>query len=440
MTDHDEAEKAQAELEQFCLDRAAPLPLPAPSTIASNSPPQCCASSATASSSPTPGSFRRRPAPGRTTPEGVAFRPEAGEISRVMRMLPQPGPLLVAVDLDILPEAGVGDGSDHVFGPSELAASEVADGAAIVAADFHPDVFGFVRILVLDRSLSAIEAGALAQRLLELETYRTLALLGLPTAQELSPGIGRIEAELPRVIGEMRDSEGLEASRAMLHRLNALAAELETGAARSLYRFGATRAYDEVMRGRLEAIGERALPDAPTLAAFLARRLAPAIRTCAAVEARQDNLSQKLVRAAQLLRTRVEIELESQNQDVLRSMNERVRMQLRLQQTVEGLSVAAITYYIASITHLILEGAHKRAEWLDPTLATALAVPFRFGLLGGLMPFLLASSSLGVTLIKPETLALWQGAAIIGFLGGSAERLVQTIFRRTGDAMESQFS
>jgi uncharacterized membrane-anchored protein len=132
------------------------------------------------------------------------------------------------------------------------------------------------------------------------------------------------------------------------------------------------------MRVRLEAIGERALPDAPTLAAFLARRLAPAIRTCAALEARQDNLSQKLVRAAQLLRTRVEVELESQNQDVLRSMNERVRMQLRLQQTVEGLSVAAITYYIASIAHLILEGVHKRAEWLDPTLATALAVPFIF--------------------------------------------------------------
>ena len=295
-----------------------------------------------------------------------------------MRMLPQPGPLLVAVDLDMLPEASVGDSWRHLFGPSELAASEVADGAAIVATDFHADVFGFVRILVLDRGLSAVEAGALAQRLLELETYRTLALLGLPVAQELGPSIGRIEAELPSLLGQMRDSQGLEASRELLHRLNALAAELETGAARSLYRFGATRAYDEVMRVRLEVIGERALPDAPTLAAFLARRLAPAIRTCAAVEARQDNLSQKLVRAAQLLRTRVEVELESQNQDVLRSMNERVRMQLRLQQTVEGLSVAAITYYIASIAHLILEGAHKQAEWLDPTLATALAVPFIF--------------------------------------------------------------
>lgn len=378
MTDHDEAEKAQAALEQFCLDRAAPLPLPGAKHHRVELAPAVLRWERHGEFVTYTWEFPQEINAGANEAERIAFRPDAGDLSRVMRMLPQPGPLLVAVDLDILPEASVGDSWRYLFGPSELAASEVADGAAIVATDFHADVFGFVRILVLDRSLSAVEAGALAQRLLELETYRTLALLGLPVAQELGPSIGRIEAELPSLLGQMRDSQGLEASRELLHRLNALAAELETGAARSLYRFGATRAYDEVMRVRLEVIGERALPDAPTLAAFLARRLAPAIRTCSAVEARQDNLSQKLVRAAQLLRTRVEVELESQNQDVLRSMNERVRMQLRLQQTVEGLSVAAITYYIASIAHLILEGAHKQAEWLDPTLATALAVPFIF--------------------------------------------------------------
>ncbi len=378
ITDHEAAERAQAALAQFCLDRAAPLPAPGAKHHRVELAPAVLRFERHGEFVTYTWEFPQDIAAGACEAERIAFRPEAGDLARVMRMLPQPGPLLVAVDLDVLPEASVGDSWRHLFGPSELAASEVADGAAIAATDFHADVFGFVRILVLDRSLSAIEAGALTQRLLELETYRTLALLGLPVAQELSPGIARIEAELPSLLSQMRDSEGLEASRQLLHRLNGLAAELETGAARSLYRFGATRAYDEVMRGRLEAIGERALSDAPTLAAFLARRLAPAIRTCAAVEARQDNLSQKLVRAAQLLRTRVEVELESQNQDVLRSMNERVRMQLRLQQTVEGLSVAAITYYIASIAHLMLEGIHKQAEWLDPTLATALAVPFIF--------------------------------------------------------------
>jgi uncharacterized membrane-anchored protein len=376
MTDHDEAEKAQAALEQFCVERAAPLPLPGVKHHRVDLAPAVLRWERHGEFVTYTWEFPQEIGAGPSDAEKVAFRPDAGELSRVMRILPQPGPLLVAIDLDVLPQASVGDSWRHLFGPNELAASEVLHGAALVATDFHADVFGFVRILVLDRSLSELEAGALTQRLLELETYRTLALLGLPCAQDLGPGIARIEAALPDLVGEMRDSAGLEASRELLNRLNTLAAELETGAARSFYRFGATKAYYDVVRVRLETLHEKPLPDAPTLAQFLGRRLTPAIRTCAAVEARQDNLSQKLVRAAQLLRTRVEVELESQNQDVLRSMNERVRMQLRLQQTVEGLSVAAITYYIASIFHLVMEGAHKQVAALDPTLATALAVPF----------------------------------------------------------------
>jgi uncharacterized membrane-anchored protein len=176
----------------------------------------------------------------------------------------------------------------------------------------------------------------------------------------------------------MREGEGLEASRELLAHLTGLDAELEAGAAQSLYRFGATRAYHELVTLRLDSLAEIALPDVPTLKAFLTRRLTPAIRTCASTEERQENLSRKLARAAQLLRTRVEIELESQNKDLLSKMNERTRLQLKLQQAVEGFSIAAITYYIVSILHLIFEGLHRKIEALDPIVATALAVPFVF--------------------------------------------------------------
>ncbi|WP_395665539.1 DUF3422 family protein [Methylocella sp.] len=373
MTDHDAAEKAQAALAQFCRDRAAP-------------PPLAGAKHHRVELSPTILRWERHgefvtytyefPCDDETKRENPAFWPAAGEFARVMRTLPQPGPLIVAVDLDLAPEARVSDAWRRLFGQNELAAAEVSHGAAIVATDFRSDVFGFVRILVLNRSLSELEAGALTQRLLELETYRTLALLGLPRAQDLSPSISRIEGELPRLIGGMSEADGLEASRALLNRLTALAAELESGAAQSLYRFGATKAYYETVEMRLRLIDERPIDDYPTLAAFLSRRLTPAIRFCAAIEARQDNLSQKLARAAQLLRTRVEVALESQNQHLLSTMNERVRMQLRLQQTVEGLSVAAITYYMASILHLVFEGVHQQEHWINPALATALFVPF----------------------------------------------------------------
>jgi uncharacterized membrane-anchored protein len=304
-----------------------------------------------------------------------AFRPSAAELAYVMRLLPQPGPLLVAVDLQVAREAPVRASWQELFGASQLVASEVLSGAAVIATDFLPDSAGFVRMLILDRKLTPCEAGALVQRLLEVETYRTLALLGLPKASDLGPEIRRIETELPRLVHLMRESEGFDASRQLLDRLTALAADLEAGASQSLYRFGATRAYYELMNLRLDALGEQALPNLPTFAAFLARRLTPAIRTCASVEARQDNLSRKLSRAAQLLRTRVDVDLESQNRDLLRTMGERVDLQVRMQQAVKWISFAASTYYIAAILHLLFEGIHQKVAAFDPLLATAIAIP-----------------------------------------------------------------
>jgi uncharacterized membrane-anchored protein len=310
-----------------------------------------------------------------------AFQPSAGDLASYMRLLPQPGPLIVATDLHFLPEEPGDANWQSLFEPSRLAASEGAGGAAIVATDFHPDAFGFVRMLVLDRRLTPVEAGALVRRLLEVETYRTLALLGLPEAETASPIIRRIENELPLLVQKMRASVGLDASRELLDHLTALAAELEASAAQCLYRFGATRAYQELVSVRLEAIGEEALPNIPTLAAFLARRLTPAIRTCASTEERQENLSRKLARAAQLLRTRVDIELESQNKDLLSNMNDRFQLQLKLQQAVKGVSIAAITYYLLSILHLLFEGLHRKVDSFDPIIATAAAVPFVLALI-----------------------------------------------------------
>lgn len=307
---------------------------------------------------------------------GEPFRPPPDALAGVMRLVPQPGPLIAAIDLHLVAEAAATTSPERLFGAVSAAAAEAEGGAALIATDFQPDPHDFVRILVVDRGLTPAQGGALVQRLLEIETYRVLALLGLPQAQELGPSVRRIETELPRLMQEMQRSEGFEANHRLLDRLTALAAELEAGAAGSLFRFGATRAYDELIRLRLEAIGERPIAGLASWSGFLSRRFAPAMRTCAATEERQASLSRKLARAAQLLRTRVDVDLESQNRDLLRAMNERARLQLRLQQTVEGLSVAAITYYVASLAHLVLEGLHKAGVPVDPTIGTAVVVPF----------------------------------------------------------------
>ncbi len=299
----------------------------------------------------------------------------ASEAARLLDGFDPPGPLIVAIDLHLVPDEGQTIKPEDFFERTSLAVAENSDGTALFATDFQVDEDGYIRILVADRGLGEERAGALVQRVLELETYRTLALLGLPEAQRLSPSISRIEKKLADVTEAMRHTTGLVDNSRLLDELTALASDLEADAAASLFRFGATRAYYEIVQTRLQAIGERKFGGLPTWTSFLTRRMAPAMRTCASMEERQANLSSKLAREANLMRTRVDVAVEAQNRDLLTAMNKRARMQLRLQQTVEGLSVAAISYYLVGLAHYLLEGAHHAGWPVDPTIGTAIAVP-----------------------------------------------------------------
>jgi uncharacterized membrane-anchored protein len=317
----------------------------------------------------------------RLDPGTAPFHPAASALAAPMGLVPQPGPLLVALDLHLLANGNDKLAPDRVFERSSLAMAEVAEGAALMASDFQCDPTGFIRILVLDRGLDPERAGAVVQRVLELETYRTLALLGLPEAQRLAPSINRIERRLGEVTEQMRSTEGLTANHKLLDELTALAAELEAGAAASLFRFGASRAYNEIVQLRLQTLGERSVKGFPTWSSFLARRMAPAMRTCVTLEERQANLSTKLARTANLLRTRVDVELEQQNRNLLQSMNERTRLQLRLQATVEGLSVVAISYYVVGLFGYMAKAVSEAGVPFNPNHATAAFVPFAVGII-----------------------------------------------------------
>ena len=303
------------------------------------------------------------------------FTPAANGVPSVFARLPQPGHHLVSVDLHLMAPSGAPEIDERLFDPASLAAASVIGGRAMVACDFLP-VNGFVRILVLDLGLDPASAGALAVRLLEIETYRVLALLGLPEAQRLAPVVGDAETALASISSAMASGGGLDQDNALLERLTGLAAKAEAEATRAAFRFGASRAYDSIVTQRLAAIGEQPTGMRQTLSAFLSRRLQPAMRTCHMLQERQADLSVKLARAANLLRTRVDVEIEHQNRDLLRSMNDRTRMQLRLQQTVEGLSVAAISYYVVSLGSYVFKALHETG-WMkmEAGTATALSVP-----------------------------------------------------------------
>jgi uncharacterized membrane-anchored protein len=312
------------------------------------------------------------------------FTPGAAALAHPMTLLPQPGPHLCSVDLQIIPEDAIADPM-RSFDPSSLCHARIDDGGATMSTDLKPGVDGFVRYLVLTNTDDSARTGAVAQQILELETYRTLALLGLPEAQRLGPQVRRIEDDLAHITDGMRESQGLAANNLLLDQLTQLAARLEADAAASLFRFGASEAYDGIMQSRLAALGEEIVPGRPTMQEFLTRRHGPAMRTCQAIVDRQANLSRKLARATQLLRTRVEVEIEQQNRDLLDSMNQRTKMQLRLQQTVEGLSVVAITYYLVGLFSYLSKAAYDLGWVANASVATAISVPVALIVIGYLV-------------------------------------------------------
>ena len=286
-----------------------------------------------------------------------------------------PGAVMSGVRLDIRKWTPQSEKLIGGFDPASLCYSLVENGKAAAVTDFRQDGDGLTRILILDGGLSPARTGALSQRLIEIETYRTLAMLGLPLAQSLSPRMRRIEDRLTALTNEMRATDRRN-SQELLAELTDLAAGLEADAAASLYRFGASRAYHGIVEERLDALGEAAVPGYDTWGGFLQRRVAPAMRTCRSIEERQANLSEKLARAATLLRSWVDVEVERQNRDLLASMNNRARLQLRLQQTVEGLSVAAVSYYVVGLIGYLTKGSAMFGETLKPELVTAVSVPF----------------------------------------------------------------
>ncbi len=285
-----------------------------------------------------------------------------------------PGGLMVATRVTVRPP-GSGERRLDGFDLASLCLSEVQDGEAVIATDLRPDAAGFTRFLIENHGMEPMQTGTMVQRLLEIETYRTVALLGLPEAQNAGPHVRQIEEGLAEITEEMRAVSGLTGNRALLDRLAGLAGEVEAIMAATSYRFSATRAYDSIVTQRLRTFDERALDGQLTLTAFLGRRMTPAMQFCQSTEKRLGALSEKLARAASLLRARVDVELESQNRDLLEAMNRRAQLQLRLQRTVEGLSVAAVSYYIVSLIYYLARGAADAGFPVSPGIVAAIAVP-----------------------------------------------------------------
>lgn len=243
-----------------------------------------------------------------------------------------------------------------LFDAEAVVGSHVLDGSATVWTDFRLHDDGFSRLLVADRCLNARQTGRLVQTLLEIETYRLMALLAFPLARSVGADLRAVDLGLGELTGSTRSAQGLEGERKLLEDLSQLAAQLEHVVSRTGFRFGAAQAYYALIQRRIEGLRERPVEGLQTISEFMERRLAPAMNTCIASAERQQQIAQRITRAGNLLRTRVDVALEAQNVELLRSMDRRSSLQLRLQETVEGLSIIVLSYYATGLLSYVLGG------------------------------------------------------------------------------------
>ncbi len=265
----------------------------------------------------------------------------------------------------------------HFDGNTVMGAG-IGGGAGLAFADFRVHADGFSRFLILNRTMTARQAGRMLQRLFEIETYRMMALLALPLARAQSKRAVAIERSLATLTDDIARQS--LADEALLQSLTHLAADVESSLAASQFRFGACRAYHDLVIRRIAELRESRIPGIQTIEEFMIRRFTPATATCASTSQRLHDLSERVAQASALLSTRVDIAREKQNQQLLESMNRRARLQLQLQQTVEILSVIPITYYLVSLTGYLARSVKAAGAPLEPDLLEGIAVPLLAGL------------------------------------------------------------
>ena len=261
------------------------------------------------------------------------------------------------------------------FVPESLAASNVLDGAGVVAGDFRIDSNGHTRFAIFAApETGERRIGRVVQRLCEIETYKSMSMLGFARAQSIETKLNALDTQLTDMMGAM-SGDGAAPAEETLQDLLQVSAELETISAQCSFRFGATGAYEAIVSQRIAALREDRFEGRQSFTEFMMRRYEPAMRTVKSAERRLEAMSSRSIRASNLLRTRVDVERSAQNQALLKSMDRRADQQLHLQRTVEGLSIVAISYYAVSLVSYLMYPLAQALEVSKGLLTAGVTLP-----------------------------------------------------------------
>ncbi|VAW17627.1 Uncharacterized membrane-anchored protein [hydrothermal vent metagenome] len=259
------------------------------------------------------------------------------------------------------------------FEPESIAVSYVLDKSAIISGDYRIDDSGHLRFgIFVKPGTGEQRIGRILQRLTEIEIYKSMSMLALPRARYLSRRLAQIDIQVSELVSAMKNIDRAEED--TLSEILSISAELEDLMAQTSFRFSATAAYNAIVEQRVQVLREERFGGRQTFYEFMMRRYDPAMRTIKSTETHLVAMAERVKRAGDLLRTRVEVDRSAQNQALLKSMDQRAALQLRLQRTVEGLSVVAISYYAINLVSYGFAPFAKQIGIDKPTL-TGIAMP-----------------------------------------------------------------
>ncbi|MGB0733656.1 MAG: DUF3422 family protein [Pontibacterium sp.] len=307
-------------------------------------------------------------------------------VDNALSLLPEewiaslPGKVIASFHIEVgdvraCPEPSLQDVKGYFEG-MRLIGSQPQNGDAQVWTSFQIHSDGCARFLIYNRNMSDSQLGRLILRLIEIETYRLMALLSLPLARRYNAELGTMDQSLAEVTARLSESKEELDEPKLLAQLIDMASWVEAARAKTTFRFSATQAYYDLVTSRLGALKEDEVSGHLTINEFMTRRLSPAVSTCQATSSQLESLSRRIDRVSDMMRTRVELSIQAQNQDLLTSMDKRSEIQLMMQHTVEGLSVAAISYYTVGLIKFLIVALYDSGVQFDKNIAVGLSVPF----------------------------------------------------------------
>jgi uncharacterized membrane-anchored protein len=253
------------------------------------------------------------------------------------------------------------------FGFGDTAASAIGGGAAQICSDFRVSADQTSRIILFNKELNAYRLGRMVRRINEIETYRSMALLGLPEARRLAPRLDAFDAKLVELTDRNLATLPSE-HKTLLDEIALLSSQIISATAATRNRFGATAAYAEIVEERIAELRETHVAGFQRFGIFVARRFKPAVRTCAATALRLERLSHAAMHLIDLLQTRIQVEIEYQNAIQIQATADRAATQVKIQRAVEGFSIIAISYYLISLLKTGFETLDHAGYHLSPLI------------------------------------------------------------------------